>query len=365
MKKILLIPFLLFAALSMAACGGDSDEPFTSEQPEQPENPGGGDDSDDNPDTPAPGGNGRYLVLYASRTNNTERVAQLIQTTLDCDILEVEPETAYDNDYNAMLERSQEELAAIRQGNYPPIKTSLENFDDYDIVFVGYPIWYSSMATSMQTFLHEHAAKLAGKRIALFATSGSSGISTSVSEARSLCPEATVIDRTLLLTSSGLSQMATRVPAWLEEIGAGREESDKPDTPDETSLKVNITVGDRTITATMEDNAAARDFLSRLPLEVTLSDYSNAEKIFYPSPALTTSKVARGCTPAPGDITIYVPWGNVAIFYKNGSRSNDLIRIGRIDGNGIEALSIPGSLSVRIERQRRETPENNSEQNPT
>ena len=145
----------------------------------------------------------------------------------------------------------------------------------------------------------------------------------------------------------------------------GEKEDGEPETPDVSSLNVNITVGDRTVTATMEDNAAARDFLSRLPLEVTLSDYSNAEKIFYPSPALTTSKVARGCTPAPGDITIYVPWGNVAIFYKNGSRSNDLIRIGRIDGNGIEALSIPGSLSVRIERQRRETPENNSEQNPT
>ena len=149
MKKILLIPFLLFAALSMAACGGGSGEPFTPEQPEQPENPGGGDDSDDNPDRPVPGGNGRYLVLYASRTNNTERVAQLIQTTLDCDMLEVEPETAYDNDYNSMLERSQEELAAIRQGNYPPVKTSMESFDDYDIVFVGYPIWYSSMATPM------------------------------------------------------------------------------------------------------------------------------------------------------------------------------------------------------------------------
>lgn len=225
MKKFLLIPFLLFAVLSMAACGGGSDEPFT---PEQPENPGSGDDSDNHPDTPAPGGNGRYLVLYASRTNNTERVAQLIQTTLDCDMLEVEPETAYDNDYNSMLERSQEELAAIRQGNYPPIKTSLENFDDYDIVFVGYPIWYSSMATPMQTFLHEHAAKLAGKRIALFATSGSSGISTSVSEARSLCPDATIIDRTLLLTSSGLSQMATRVPSWLEEIGATPGRNGKP-----------------------------------------------------------------------------------------------------------------------------------------
>jgi len=161
MKKILLIPFLLFAALSMTACGSGSDEPFTPEQLEQSENPGGGDDSDDNPDRPVPGGNGRYLVLFASRTNNTERVAQLIQTTLDCDMLEVEPETAYDNDYNSMLERSQEELAAIRQGNYPPVKTSMESFDDYDIVFVGYPIWYGSMATPMQTFLHSHASKLA------------------------------------------------------------------------------------------------------------------------------------------------------------------------------------------------------------
>ena len=152
-------------------------------------------------------------------------------------------------------------------------------------------------------------------------------------------------------------------PEIPEQPGEG--DDDEPETPGIPSLHINILVGDRTVTATMEDNAAARDFLSRLPLEVTLSDYSNAEKIFYPSPALTTSKVARGCTPAPGDITIYVPWGNVAIFYKNGSRSNDLIRIGRIDGNGIEALSIPGSLSVRIERQRRETPENNSEQNPT
>ena len=161
MKKIRLVSFLLVAVLSTVACGSSDREPFTPGQPETPEQPGGDDNGE--PDTPALGGNGRYLVLYASRTNNTGRVAQLIQTTLDCDILEVEPETAYDNDYNAMLEvepetpydndynamleRSQEELAAIRQGDYPPVKTTVENFDDYDMIFFGYPIWHGSMAT--------------------------------------------------------------------------------------------------------------------------------------------------------------------------------------------------------------------------
>lgn len=347
MKKILLFTWMLLTVVSLSACGSSDDEPVIPEQPETPAQPGNGDDNnDDDPDMPAPGGNGKYLVLYCSRTSNTGRVAQQIRTTLDCDILEVEPEVAYDSDYNAMLERAQEELAAIRRGNYPSVKTSMESFDDYDIVFFGYPIWYGSMATPMQAFLHSHASKLAGKRIALFATSGSSGISTSVDEARTLCPDATIIEQSLLLTSSTLSQMATRVPAWLEEIGAGRNE------PEATSLKVNITVGDRTITATMEDNAAGKDFLSRLPLEVTLNDYNNTtEKIFYPNPTLTTEGVTRGCAPTPGDITIYAPWGNVAIFCKNWSHSNDLIKIGRIDGNGIEALTVTGDITVKIERE--------------
>ena len=343
MKKLLLLPFLLLAVLSMAACGGSDNEPFTPGQPETPEQPGGGDDTDDS-DTLAPEGSGRYLVLYSSRTSNTERMARQIRTALDCDMIEVEPQMPYENDYNAMLERAQEELAAIEQGRYPAVGTSVDSFDGYDIVFVGYPIWYGSMATPMQAFLHEHASKLAGKRIALFATSGGSGISASIGEARSL-----FVDRTLLLTSSTLSQMEGRVAEWLDEIGAGREE---PVTPGISSPNVNISVGDRTITATMEDNAAARDFLSRLPLEVTLNDYNQTtEKIFYPSPALTTAGTARGCVPIPGDITIYAPWGNVAIFCKNGSRSNDLIKIGHIDGDGIEALRVAGDVRVKFERQ--------------
>lgn len=348
MKKILLLTSMLLAFISLSACSPTDNDPFVPDTPEQP----GNDDSDDNepgePTDPTPGGNGRYLVLFTSRSGNTEQTANEIRKQLDCDILEVEPETPYDNDYNAMLERAREELDGIRQGNYPGIKTSVDNFDDYEMIFVGYPIWYGSMATPMQSFLHAHASKLAGKRIALFATSGSSGISASVSEARNLCPESEFIDRTLLLTSSSLSQMESRVAEWLEEIGVG---SDDPENPDVTSLKMNIVVGDRTISATMEDNAAARDLLSRLPMEVTLNDYNNTtEKIFYPDPELELDGVTRGCAPAPGDITIYAPWGNVAIFCKNWPHSNDLIKIGHIDGDGIEELIVPGDVPVKLER---------------
>ena len=342
MKKNLSILFLLFIILSITACG-KSDESFISEQTENRN------ENNDKTDAPISGKNGHYLVLYSSRTNNTEHVAQTIQSILDCDILEVEPQIPYDDNYNSMLNRAQKELEEIRQGNYPAIKTSVDNFDNYDIIFIGYPIWYGSMATPMQSFLRQHASKLSGKQIALFATSGSSDITSSVNEARSICTESILIEQSLLLTSSTLPQMESRITEWLDRIGADREESDIPES---SSQNINIKICNRTITATMEDNAAAQDFLSRLPLEVTLNDYNNTtEKIFYPSPTLTTEGVTRGCTPIPGDITIYVPWGNVAIFCKNWSHSNDLIKIGHINGNDIEALSIDGDIQVKIEQQ--------------
>ena len=122
--------------------------------------------------------------------------------------------------------------------------------------------------------------------------------------------------------------------------------------PDAASLNINIIVGGQTITATMEDNGAARDFLSRLPLEVTLEDYSSGtEKIFYPDPDLNLDDTPRGCEPQAGDITIYEPWGNVAIFCRDWPESNSLIKIGHIDGDGINLLQGTESMNVRFERQ--------------
>ena len=352
MKKLFLIPLMLLATLVFTSACSEYD-PIQDDQEQTAPGENDGEEGNEGNENEGEGGNvdggnGRYLVLYCSRTGNTERMAQTIQSTLNCDMVVVEPKTPYEDDYNAMLDRAQAELDAIEQGNYPAITTSVESFDEYDIVFIGYPIWYSHIATPIQSFLHSHANLLTGKRIALFASSGSSGITTSERDAASLVPDAT-FEESLLLTSSTLGDMDSRIPAWLEELGASREDNQEDATE---GLSINIIVGDQTITATMEDNGAARDFLSRLPLEVTLEDYNNGtEKIFYPDPELSLDDTPRGCTPAPGDITIYEPWGNVAIFCRDWSQSNSLIKIGHIDGNGIETFNVPGDITVRFEKQ--------------
>lgn len=152
----------------------------------------------------------------------------------------------------------------------------------------------------------------------------------------------------LSITAYGCGNEEPEIPAQSETTKPSEGNNEETN----ESMRMNIIIGDKTITAMMEDNAAGRDFLSRLPLEVTLEDFNNTtEKIFYPTPTLDLADVTRGCAPGPGDITIYAPWKNVAIFCKNWSYSNDLIKIGHIEGDGIEALRTAGDIKVKFERQ--------------
>ena len=80
------------------------------------------------------------------------------------------------------------------------------------------------------------------------------------------------------------------------------------------SMKIGITIGERVITAAMHDNATARDFISLLPLTLTLEDYAKTEKISNLPRTLTKEGAPSGSDPSVGDITYYSPWGNVAIF---------------------------------------------------
>jgi hypothetical protein len=114
------------------------------------------------------------------------------------------------------------------------------------------------------------------------------------------------------------------------------------------SMKLKITVGENVVTATLNDNPTTRDFISLLPLTLTLTDYNGTEKISDLPKKLSTKDSPAGYKPSVGDITLYAPWGNLAIFYKSFSYSNGLISLGKIT-SGIEALNVSGPVKAKIE----------------
>ena len=113
-------------------------------------------------------------------------------------------------------------------------------------------------------------------------------------------------------------------------------------------MKIRLTINGQSATATLDDNPTARDFLSMLPLALTLEDYASTEKIAYPPRKLSTQGAPAGIDPEIGDITYYAPWGNLALFYKDFGYSAGLIRLGRFD-SGVEAVRVRGSLKATIE----------------
>lgn len=114
-------------------------------------------------------------------------------------------------------------------------------------------------------------------------------------------------------------------------------------------MKIRIKFHDQDFTATLYDNVSARDFASLLPLDLTISDFSNNEKIAYLPRKLNDE--ARGPFPnaGPGDLCYYIPWGNLAFFYGSYESTRDLIRLGRLDGD-VQPLLTRGEFPLRIER---------------
>ena len=116
------------------------------------------------------------------------------------------------------------------------------------------------------------------------------------------------------------------------------------------AMKIRIIVNDRALSATLDDNATARDFAALLPLTLTLRDYAATEKVSDLPRRLSRQGAPAAFDPSVGDITYYAPWGNLAIFHRDFGNSPGLIRLGRLD-EGAELLARPGPVTARIELQ--------------
>jgi hypothetical protein len=112
-------------------------------------------------------------------------------------------------------------------------------------------------------------------------------------------------------------------------------------------MKLRMDVEGTPLTVSLEDTEAARDFVSLLPLVLTLEDYASTEKIADLPRKLSTKGAPAGTAAAAGDFSYYAPWGNLAVFYEPFRYSEGLVRLGTID-SGVESLRRAGPLHVRV-----------------
>ncbi|KKI88975.1 hypothetical protein WQ54_28890 [Bacillus sp. SA1-12] len=125
-------------------------------------------------------------------------------------------------------------------------------------------------------------------------------------------------------------------------------DSGGPDTLED--IRIKLTFNNEEVIVKMFDNPTSRDFMTLLPLTITLEDYAGTEKINYLPKKLSTEEAPSGSNPSVGDFTYYSPWGNLAIFYKDFGYSNGLIKLGKIE-SGVEKLkSMDGDFTVTIEK---------------
>lgn len=236
MKKFAAFLLTFAIAVSLAACAGnetpaetstpdtessvsaESTVPESSETVSEPESEPATDsqmektESPTDTDTESTGS--QVLVAYFSATGTTEGVAENIASGLDADLYEIIPEEAYtDADLNYHDNNSRSTLEMNDPSSRPAISGSVENMDQYDIVFIGYPIWWGEAPRIVSTFVESY--DFSGKTIVPFCTSGGSGVGSSASNLEELTSGAIWLDGRRL---NGSDSQDT-VMEWVNGLG--------------------------------------------------------------------------------------------------------------------------------------------------
>ena len=130
----------------------------------------------------------KVLVLYYSQTSNTKQVATEIATRLNADIEEIVPVQPYDGEFEATIQRCMKER---EEGILPEIKPLTSDLAKYDVIFIGYPVWFGTFAPPVGAFLSQ--VDLSGKKVVPFCTFGSGGLESSAKDLAEKQPNAEIL----------------------------------------------------------------------------------------------------------------------------------------------------------------------------
>ena len=227
MKRTLSLFLTVALMLTLAACGSKSGQDSTSSSPAPegntptstaPEIPPANQPEDTAPteDQPPEGTDDsgkKVLIAYFSATNNTENIANHLNEILDADLYEIVPETPYtadDLNYNDSSSRSSQEMND--PDSRPVISGSVENMEQYDVIFLGYPIWWGEAPRIINTFLESY--DLSGKTIAPFCTSASSPLGSSATKLQDLTGSAAWLEGQRFSGGASVSD----VQSWVDSL---------------------------------------------------------------------------------------------------------------------------------------------------
>ena len=157
------------------------------------------------------------LIAYFSYSGTTKGIAESLSQKLDADLFEITPKKTYDNVYT-------ESNSEIRKSERPELTDTVSNIDEYDIIFVGFPIWWHATPAPVNTFLESY--DLTGKLIIPFCTSGESDISEAMPTFLDSCDGLAVYGEKRI---SGSGQLNT----WLDELGFHSGVSKKSESTEE------------------------------------------------------------------------------------------------------------------------------------
>lgn len=156
----------------------------------------------------------KTLVAYFSASGETARLAKTLAQTAGADLYAIVPERAYTSaDLNWNDKRSRSSLEMNDPASRPAIAGRVPNMDSYDVVFVGFPIWWYVAPTIVNTFLESY--DFSGKTVIPFATSGGSGMGRTGDVLESVCPAARFLPGKRMNSNASAQEVA----AWIKTLG--------------------------------------------------------------------------------------------------------------------------------------------------
>lgn len=309
MKKIIsMLCVLLLLVLGLTACtdvkpNGAEGNGTTQNKPESGNNEGDGDGTDKT---------GNVLIAYFSCTNTTAGLAATIATETNGKLYEIVPAIPYTADdlkYYTDCRADREQADATCR---PKISGKISDIENYDIVFIGYPIWHGQAPKIIYTFLESY--DFSGKTIIPFCTSASSGLGSSASNLHALAPNAEW--KSGQRFSGGTNEPT--IKSWIDGLNLNIKEEGNVKT-------VNVYVGSKSLEIELADNASASAFAEKLKdgdVIVTMDDYGNFEKVG--SLNFSLPRTDTQITTSPGDVILYLGT-NVTIYYDINSYNFTLL----------------------------------------